>query len=184
MVAASVEVNCASPRPAPSFAAPNNTGAVVESCRNCPGNEACRGEQLHRLVLKMFAALEEGGVEGVTRTLSRDEQRLFAELCGTAQETCWTRAFVLTVARKLSEFVSMGQCDEVLRLSVEGLLTVMDGLFARLPNGIALRLDDLSLDIYNQACVELDRGGSGAFLPVNLIGQAYAAFLRRKAMFH
>jgi len=136
---------------------------------------------LHQLVVKMFAALEEGGVEGVTRALSRDEQRTFAMLCGTAQQSCWTKAFVLTVARKLAEFVAAGQRDEMLRFSVEGLLTVMDGLFARLPNGIALRLDDLSLDIYNQACAELDRGGSGAFLPVNLIGQAYASFLRRRS---
>jgi hypothetical protein len=155
---------------------------MVESCRTCPGTEACRGAQLHRLVLKMFTALEEGGVEGVTRTLSRDEQRLFAELCGSAQETCWTKAFVLTVAGKLSEFAAAGQRDELLRLSVEGLLSLMDGLFSRLPNGIALRLDDLSLDIYNEACKQLDDTGSGAFLPVNLIGQAYAAFLRRRSV--
>lgn len=141
----------------------------------------CRGEQLHRLVVKMFAALEEGDVDGITRSLSREELRQFAELCAGAGRTCWTKAFVLTVARKLSEFVGAGQRDEMLRFSVEGLLTLMDGLFARLPNGIALRLDDLSLDIYNQACSELDRSGSGAFLPVNLIGQAYAAFLRRRA---
>lgn len=153
---------------------------MVESCRTCPGNASCRGELLHRLVQKMFAALEDGGVEGVTREMTRDEQRLFAELCAQAQATCWTRAFVLTVARKLAEFVAAGQQDEVLRLSMEGLLTVMDGLFSRLPNGISLRLDDLSLDIYNQACLELNRCGSRAFLPVNLIGQAYSAFLRRK----
>jgi hypothetical protein len=128
----------------------------------------------------MFTALEEG-VEGVSRALSRDEQRQFAELAASAQRTCWTRAFVLTVARKLAEFVGAGQHDEMLRFSIEGVLTVMDGLFAKLPNGIALSLDDLSLDIYNQACIELDRGGTGAFLPVNLIGQAYAAFLRRRA---
>lgn len=136
---------------------------------------------MHQLVLKMFAALEEGGVEGVTRALSRDEQRLFAELCGSAQLTCWTKAFVLTVARKLVAFVAAGQHDEMLRFSVEGLLTVMDGLFSRLPNGIALRLDDLALDIYNQACIELDQCGGGGFLPVNLIGQAYSAFLRRRS---
>lgn len=155
-------------------------GAWVDSCRTCPGDQRCRGEQLHRLVLTMFTALEEGA-EGVSRALSRDEQRLFAELCVSAQRSCWTKAFVLTVSRKLAEFVAAGQQDEMLRFSIEGVLTVMDGLFAKLPNGISLHLEDLSLDIYNQACVELDRSGTGAFLPVNLIGQAYAAFLRRRA---
>lgn len=157
-------------------------GDGVDSCRDCPGGDGCRGQKLHSLVLKMYAALEEeGGVEGVMRTLTRDEQRLFAELCDRARETCWTKAFVLTVARKLAEFVAEGQRNEGLRLSIEGLLAVMDGLFARLPNGIALRFQDLSLDVYNQACSELDSSGRGAFLPVNLIGQAFAAFLRRKA---
>lgn len=129
----------------------------------------------------MYGALEAGAdAASIVGVLSRPERLLIAEYAEAARQTCWTKAFVLTVAGKLADFVREGQNDEQLRFSVEGMFTLMDGLFGRLPNGISLQLGDLAMDIYNETCRNLENV-PGAFLPANIVGQAYAAFLRRKA---
>ncbi len=129
----------------------------------------------------MYGALESGAdAAGIVQALSPEDRRAMAETAADAGASCWTRAFVLTVARKLADFVREGQNDEQLRLSVEGMFTLMDGLFGRLPNDIHIELGDLALDIYNETCAQLDRVGGGLFVPANIVAQAYAAFLRRK----
>lgn len=130
----------------------------------------------------MFSALESGAdAATIGHALAREDMLLLADFGDKARQTCWTKAFVLVVARKLTEFVAQGQDEEQLRYSVDGMFTVLDGLFARLPNGIAVALGDLSLDIYNETCRNLDGLDGDQFLPANIIGHAYTAFLRRRS---
>lgn len=154
----------------------------MDGCLLCPSGTQCRGYILHGLVLKMFSALERGGdASAVGQALGREDRLLLARLGEQAERSCWTRAFVLTVARKLADFVAEGQSDDELRLSVDGLFMLMDGLFGRLPNGIALDLADLAMDVYNQACADLEALDGEGFLPASIVAQGYAAFLRRRS---
>lgn len=155
--------------------------AGVENCLTCPRGTRCRGHVLHVLSLKLMAALESAADAGAAgRALSREDRRLFADLGEAARRTCWTKAFVLTTARRIAEFVAQGQSDEQLRFSIEGLFSLMDGLFSRLPNGIVVELGDLTMDIYNRTCAELDTIEGEHFVPANIVAQAYTAFLRRR----
>lgn len=154
----------------------------MESCLLCPRGAKCRGHVLHLLSLKLVAALETTtDARAVGEALSREDRRLFADVSEAARRTCWTKAFVLTVADRIAAFVAAGQTDEQLRYSIEGLFAVLDGLFARLPNGIALEMEDLALEVYNQTCVNLETIEGEHFVPANIVAQAFTAFLRRRA---
>ncbi len=154
----------------------------MESCLLCPKGTRCRGYILHVLSLKLMAALETAAdARAVGEALSREDRLLFADYGEKARRTCWTKAFVLTVAHRIAEFVAAGQADEQLRYSIEGLFAVLDGLFARLPNGIALEMHDLAMDVYNQTCRNLEAVEGEHFVPANIVAQAYTAFAKRRA---
>jgi hypothetical protein len=153
----------------------------VESCLLCPKGTRCRGYVLHVLSLKLIAALETAtDARAAGEALSREDRLLFAESGEAARRTCWTKAFVLTVAQRIAELVAAGHAGEQLRYAIEGLFAVLDGLYARLPNGIVIELNDLALDVYNQTCANLEAVEGEHFVPANIVAQAYAAFLQRK----
>ncbi len=122
-----------------------------------------------------------GDTSDIVRSLSREDMLLLANQGAEARETCWSKGFVLTVARKLSDMAAMGMSESQLRKGVERMVVQIDGLFAKLPKGINVDLSCLTMEIFNQACANLEELGADGVLPANIIGQACANVLRKKA---
>lgn len=156
-------------------------GWVVKSCLLCPKGTRCRGYMLHTLILKLYDVMEAGdNPESIARELSREDIQLLADYGEKARQTCWSKGFVMVVGRKLADLAAQGMPDAALRRAVERLIVRIDGLFAKLPNGIRVDLADLTMEVYNQACENLAGEGVKVFLPANILGQAYAAVLKGK----
>ena len=145
----------------------------MKSCLLCPKGTRCKGYILHTLILKLYSAMESGGdSEAIARELSRQDLTLLAEYGQSGRQTCWSKGFVMVVERKLADLAAQGLTDDQLRRAVERMIVRMDGLFARLPNGISVDLSELTVEIYNLACQDLQGDGVRAFLPANILGQA------------
>ncbi len=137
---------------------------------------------LHSLILKLYDAMEaRGDTSEIARALSREDMLLLADQGAEAHESCWSKGFVLTVARKLADMAAVKMEDRELRKGVERMIVQMDILFAKLPKGINVDLSDLTMEIFNQACIDLDELGADGVLPANILGQACANVLRDKA---
>lgn len=153
----------------------------MKSCLLCPRGTACRGYVLHQLIVKLYDALEHGdNADEVARELSAADMKLLAEYGMKARSTCWSKGFVLAVAAKLTQMVGAGASDAALRNGIDRLIVRMDGLFAKLPNGIEVDLVDLTLDIYNQAVANLKQQGADGFLPMAALGSALSSAQQRK----
>jgi hypothetical protein len=153
----------------------------LKNCLLCPRGTRCKGYILHGLVLKLYTALEAGqDAEAVARAISNEDMHMLAEYGAVARETCWSKGFVLAMAAKLAELGQQGLKDTELRNGIERLITRMDNLFARLPNGVSVDLTDLTIEVYNSACEAMSATGGG-FLPASILGQAYAQLQRIKA---
>lgn len=125
--------------------------------------------------------MEEGGnASALARELSDQDMRLLADYGESARATCWSKGFVLAVARKLAQLAMKNTDGADLRAPVERMIVRMDSLFSRLPNGIRIDIADLSLEVYNQASILLREKKSGCFLPANVLGNACANVNRRK----
>ncbi len=121
-----------------------------------------------------------GDTAEIIHSLSREDMLLLADQGAAARETCWSKGFVLTVARKLADMASRNMPDADLRTGVERMIVNMDSLFAKLPKGISIDLSELTMEIFNQACIDLEEAGTNAVLPANILGQACAAVAQRK----
>lgn len=134
------------------------------------------------IILELYEGLEAGeGVDGLAQRLSPADRRVFAEHGEAARSTCWTRGFVLTVARKVTDYATAGMEERELRAAIEGMLATMEALFSRLPNGMEMNFGDLSLGVYNEACRNLAQLGGGHLLPANIVGQACATLFHRRS---
>ncbi|MBY0430220.1 MAG: hypothetical protein K2Q10_03410 [Rhodospirillales bacterium] len=141
----------------------------------------CRGYILHTLILKLYDSIESGqDAEHAARALTAEDMRLLADYGQKARETCWSKGFVMTVARKLADLAAIEDAPADLRIAVERMIVRMDGLFSRLPNGVQLDLADLSLEVYNHASLMLAERKAKIFLPANIVGNACCAVSRRK----
>lgn len=153
----------------------------MKSCLLCPKGTRCKGYILHTLILKLYAALETGGdSDAIARELSREDLLLLAEYGDKGRQTCWSKGFVMVVGRKLADLVAQGLTDDKLRRAIERLIVRMDGLFTKLPHGITVDLSEMTVEIYNQACENLQGEGVTAFLPANILGQACASVMQGK----
>lgn len=148
----------------------------MRNCLLCPKGTRCRGYVLHTLVLKLYDAMtRRAETEAIVRQLSREDMEMMAELGGKARETCWGKAFVLVVGRKVADIAKTTKDDTQMRNGIERMIVQMDGLFTKLPKGVSVDLSEMAMEVFNQACTLLDEEGSGAFVPANVVGQACAA---------
>lgn len=155
----------------------------MENCLLCPKGVKCRGYKLHLMLLKLYDLMEvRGKVDDIVRELSREDMMLLAEQGAEARKTCWSKCFVLSVGRKLANFAAADIDDQTMRRSVEHLIVQMDSLFAKLPKGININIMDLSMEVFNQACIDLEESGSKGVLPSNILGQAFAAQAKKRGM--
>ncbi|MBF0394301.1 MAG: hypothetical protein HQL38_16615 [Alphaproteobacteria bacterium] len=153
----------------------------MKSCLLCPRGKDCRGHVLHLLILKLYAAMEEGAnASALARELSAEDMRLLADYGESARTTCWSKGFVLAVAVKLAQLAQKHKESGDLKAPVENMIVRMDSLFSKLPNGIRIDIEELSLEVYNQASVLLREKKATCFLPANVLGAACATVYRRK----
>lgn len=154
----------------------------MKSCLLCPKGQRCRGYVLHSLILKLYDAMSDGGsIEDIVRDLSREDMLVMAEQGAKARETCWSKGFVMVVARKVADIVKVAKSDTQMRTGIERMIVQMDSLFTKLPKGISIDLSELAMEVFNQATDLLDSEGSDAIIPGNVIGLACTAVSRKKA---
>ena len=152
----------------------------MKSCLLCPKGKRCRGYVLHTLILKLYDAMAEGGdLDSIVRELSREDMAVMAEQGAKARETCWSKGFVMVVARKVAEITGTATDDMKLRTGIERMIVQMDSLFGKLPKGISIDLAELTMEIYNEATTLLEEVGSEAVVPANIVGQACMAVSRK-----
>lgn len=155
--------------------------STLKSCLMCPKGTACCGYVLHTLILKLYEAMEvRGCTASIVRELTREDMLLFAKQGAQARATCWTKGFVLAMGRRLANMAAQGTDEITMRRGIEHLIVQMDSLFAKLPAGIHVDIMDLSMEVFNQACEDMRELGSGAVVPANILGQAYASASKRK----
>lgn len=131
--------------------------------------------------MKLLDALETGeGADAIARELSREDMKLIADFGNKARETCWSKAFVLTIAKKIVVFATEETSEVKLRAAAEHLVLVLHRLFAKLPNGVRVDLGALAMDVYNQAALGLEEQGIDNFLPANILGQACVNISRKR----
>lgn len=132
------------------------------------------------LVLKLYDAADSAeGADAIARELSREDMKLIADFGNKARETCWSKAFVLTIAKKVVGFAIKEKSEIKLRMAAENLVARLSGLFGKLPNGVRIDLGALAMDVYNQAAADLEKQGADNFLPANILGQACVNISRR-----
>lgn len=154
----------------------------MKSCLLCPKGTRCRGYTLHALILKLYDAMEEGAeLEEVLRELSREDMMVMADQGKYARVTCWSKGFVLVVARKVADIAKTAKTDTKLRTGIERMIVQMDVLFTKLPKGITIDLTELTMEVFNKACEILEEEGSKAMIPANVVGQACTAVSQKKA---
>ena len=153
----------------------------MKSCLLCPKGTRCRGYVLHLVILKLLDAMETGeGADAIARELSREDMKLIADFGNKARETCWSKAFVLTIAKKIVGFATDETSEARLRAAAERLVVTLHRLFAKLPNGVRVDLGALAMDVYNQAAKGLEEKGTDNFVPANILGQACVNISRKR----
>ncbi len=154
----------------------------MKSCLLCPKGPRCRGYILYLLILKLHDAMSQGmDSDAIIRELSREDMTIIADLGDKARATCWTKAFVLVVARKVADITNTAKDDDIkLRSGIERMIVQMDMLFGKLPKGITIDLAELAMEVYNTACEMLEEQGSSAMLPANLVDQVCAKAASKK----
>jgi len=154
----------------------------VKNCLLCPKGRKCRGYVLSELILKLYDAVEDPGgagyVESLRKALSHEDMQLLSDQGHKARITCWSKGFVLVLARKVADLSKAVDSDEELRVGIERLVVTVDGLFAKLPKGLAIDLEDLILDVYNNATEILAQEGGTAVVPATILGKAVTDIMR------
>lgn len=147
----------------------------MKSCLLCPRNKLCRGVILQKVMLNLMEALaahKGREVEDILRELDRADLETLAGVGANARETCWSKAFVMTMARRLAILAAGEPSEAVLRSKMDRLFVEMDMMFTRLPKGISIDVEDLLTDIYNQAQAVMKAEKQEGFLPMRVFGAA------------
>lgn len=158
----------------------------MKSCLLCPRGTGCKGYVLNTLVVKIYNILiahkGEDAIEAIVHDLSREDLEILASYGDQARSTCWNKGFVMAVAHILTFMVGKTkQSDIVLRARIEEMLRLILRVCAKLPKGIKIDLQELSMDIYNRAIELLQTSGSPNTLPLTVYGQAFASVMRARA---
>lgn len=149
---------------------------LMKKCLLCPKGRKCRGYVLSELVLKLYDAVEHQGsasdIEAIAKALSREDMVMLAEQGSKARITCWSKGFILVLARKVADLSKNAKSDDELRRGIERLVVRIDGLFAKLPKGLTIDLADMVMDVYNRSTEILAEEGGGAVVPATILGKA------------
>lgn len=141
---------------------------------------------LNTLIVKIYNVLiahkGEDAIEAILHDLSREDLEVLASYGDQARATCWNKGFVMAVAHILTFMVGRSkQADVVLRMRIEEMLRVVLRVCARLPKGIKIDLQELSMEIYNRTIELLQSSGSTNTIPLTVYGQAFASVMRARA---
>jgi len=154
----------------------------MKNCLLCPKGRKCRGYVLSELILKLYNATEDqtgsSYVEAITQALTREDMELLSDQGQKARITCWSKGFVLVLARKVADLSRVAQSDEELRRGIERLVVNMDSLFAKLPKGLSIDLSDLIMDVYNRATEILADEGGSSVVPATILGKVVTDAVR------
>ncbi|MCW8915372.1 MAG: hypothetical protein OQK24_05895 [Magnetovibrio sp.] len=144
----------------------------MKNCLLCPKGKKCRGYVLGELVLKLYDAVSHGGDSAaIAKALTREDMELLSTQGDKARITCWSKGFVLVLARKVADISRAAESEEELRIGIERLVVQMDGLFSKLPKGLTIDLSDLVMDIYNRATEIMAEEGGTCVVPATILGK-------------
>lgn len=147
----------------------------MKNCLLCPKGRKCRGFVISELIIKLYDAVEQHGsgssVDAIAKALTREDMVLLAEQGNKARITCWSKGFVLVLARKVADLSKNAKDDDDLRHGIERLVVRVDGLFAKLPKGLTIDLSEMIMDVYNRATQILADEGGGAVVPATILGK-------------
>ena len=144
----------------------------MKSCLLCPKGKKCRGYVLSELILKLYDAVERGdNADAIARQLTREDMELLNTQGDKARITCWSKGFVMVIARKVADLTRTAEHENDLRVGMERLVVQVDSLFSKLPKGLSIDLADLVMDIYNNATEILATEGGTSVVPATILGK-------------
>ncbi|MBF0248501.1 MAG: hypothetical protein HQL36_10590 [Alphaproteobacteria bacterium] len=156
----------------------------MKNCLLCPKGTNCRGYVLSELILKLYDAVEKKGSQGsidtIARALSLEDMKLLTQHGDKARVTCWSKGFVLVLARKVADISKNAKSDLQMRTGFERMIVSVDGLFSKLPKGIHVDMADMIMDVYNQASVILHQEGAQGMVPATVLGKVMTDVARAK----
>ncbi|MBL4614080.1 MAG: hypothetical protein JKY27_04305 [Magnetovibrio sp.] len=156
----------------------------MKNCLLCPKGRKCRGYVLSELILKLYDAVEQhsagSDVEAIAKALTREDMVLLSEQGNKARVTCWSKGFVLVLARKVADLSKVAKDDDDLRHGIERLVVRIDGLFSKLPKGLSIDLSEMIMDVYNRATEILANEGGGAVVPATILGKVVTDAVRAR----
>ncbi|MEG3619387.1 hypothetical protein V5T82_13045 [Magnetovibrio sp. PR-2] len=144
----------------------------MKNCLLCPKGTKCRGYVLSELILKLYDAVSKGlDATAIAQQLTVEDMELLSAQGDKARITCWSKGFVLVLARKVADISKNAESEVELRIGIERLVVQMDGLFSKLPKGLSIDLADLVMDIYNRATEIMADEGSTCVVPATILGK-------------
>ena len=152
----------------------------IEDCLDCKQGADCRGFVLHDLIIKLFKALQnDQGIESALKELNRQDLHVLSIRSEEARATCWTKSFVLAIARLIVNETKYSNNDAELQIRLDSMIVRMDGLVTKLPQDIRVDLSRMMVEIYNQCCVYMREHNENWTLPAHIVGHACLAISRR-----
>lgn len=131
----------------------------MRSCDTCPGGDACAGNCLTPVLVRVFD-LYAGGTTGkfeILFALDGDDEALLETYTANVQRACWTRAGLGAIAEVLVRHEAAGRDDWP--AVIEDTLAAARGAFARFP----WHLPDLVEQAPDLHASVMDRIGGGGF---------------------
>lgn len=158
----------------------------MKSCLLCTRGKSCQGYVIHKLVLKLYRAMEnrDSSVDAIARRLSVEDITTLDKVGGKARVTCWSKAYRLAVSHLIVEIGGDEAIanEEHARLAIQRMTVRMDSTFAKLPKGLSIDLDDMMLDIYNLAVEEINSSGKQSLIPAHVLRQMTAEAKNKRAV--
>mgnify|MGYP006413598341 CR=1 FL=1 len=147
----------------------------MKSCLLCFRGKSCQGYIIHKMVLKLYRAMEnqDSSVDAIARQLSLEDLSTLAIVGDKARVTCWSKAYRLAVSHLIVEIGTDENIadEEEARNAIQRMTVRMDSTFAKLPKGLSIDLDDMILDIYNLSVEEINASGKKCLIPAHVLRQ-------------
>jgi len=160
---------------------------IMDSCLLCPRGAKCKGYVLNTLIIKIYKAMHtnagEDVLQSIAKEFSREDMAILAEYGDSSRVTCWTKGFVMAISNLLANIIAKQKNEAAIQREMSRVINTVLSIYARLPKGIEVNVEDRSMDIYNRTVEIMQTTGTGQVVPLNLFGRVWSATMqeRRKA---
>ena len=107
----------------------------MRSCDTCPGGDACAGDCLAPILVRVFDLYAGGKTDKfeILFALDEDEEKLLETYTANVQRACWTRAGLSAIAEALVRYERAAADRDDWPAVIEDTLSTAKGAFAKFP---------------------------------------------------